>query len=323
MQASKAGQPGEELLILPSRDDIHAAAGRLQGLVRRTPVMSVVAGDLCDHSAVLKLEHCQHSGSFKARGAFNSILTAEVTGAGVCAASGGNHGAAVAYAAARLGHTATVFVPSSTPEVKAARIAAYGATVVRRGDHFRDADAACADFAAERGALRVHAYDDAQVMAGQGTVAREWQEQTPGLDTVLVAVGGGGLISGVATWFKGSGTRVVGVEPEHCCALYEALANDGPIDVPIDSLAADALGATNVGPRVHAVCAEGVDEVIRVDDQAILEAQRRLWHLGRQAVELAGAAALAALISGAYQSGGGEKIGVLLCGANFDPSAVG
>jgi threonine dehydratase len=239
-----------------------------------------------------------------------------VPAAGVAAASGGNHGAAVAYAAKKLGVKARIFVPEISAPAKVAVIRAHGAEIVIGGARYADAQEACDLHVAESGALRVHPFDADTTIAGQGTVAIEWEDDS-GLDTALVAVGGGGLVAGMATWWAGR-VKVVGVEPEGSRALHAALEADGPVDVPVESVAADSLGARNVGALVHSVCRETVDHVALVADAAITAAQATLWRDWRIAAEPGGAAALAALISGAYRPAPGERVGVLLCGGNVD-----
>ncbi len=298
-----------------SRDMILGAAARIAPFVRKTPVIELPRGALGgDWVPIFKLEFLQHAGSFKTRGAFNNLLSRPVGPAGVAAASGGNHGAAVAYAARVLGYPARIFVPEISAPAKVAAIRRFGAEVVVDGARYDDAQAACDDFVAKTGALKVHPFAAEETIAGQGTVAREW----PGhLDSVLVAAGGGGLISGVALWWAGK-TRVVGVEPEGSCALHAALAAGGPVTVDVNSVAADSLGARNVGPLVYGVCKDRVDHVALVADAAITAAQKQLWQDFRMAVEPGGAAALAAVMSGAYVPGTGERVGILLCGANVD-----
>ena len=241
----------------------------------------------------LKLEFLQHAGSFKARGAFNTLLSRPVPAAGVAAASGGNHGAAVALAAGRLGIRARIFVPQIASPAKIAVIRAHGAEIVIGGARYADAQEACDAYVAESGALRVHPFDAEATIEGQGTVGLEWEEDGPPLDTVLVAVGGGGLVAGVASWFAGR-VRVVGVEPEGSRALHAALAAGRPVDVEVDSVAADSLGAKNVGDLVHRICRDTVDHVALVSDEAIEQAQIALWRDFRIAAEPGGAAALAA-----------------------------
>ncbi len=308
---------------LPGPAEIDAAAARIAGHLRVTPLLRSDAGDLgLPFPMVMKLECLQHSGSFKARGAFNNLLSRELPAAGVAAASGGNHGAAVAFAAGRLGIPARIFVPEISSPAKLARIRAAGADVVVSGARYADALALCEAYQQESGAAGVHAYDAAETIAGQGTVAREWEAQAADLDSILVAVGGGGLISGFAAWFQGR-ARVIGVEPEGSRALHAALAAGEPVDVEVDSLAADSLGAKRAGVMTHALADRHVERVVLVPDEAIEEAQRRLWQSCQLAVEPGGAAALAALLSGAYVPAAGERVGVLVCGANVDLSALG
>lgn len=301
------------------RPMIEAAAQRIAGHARVTPVMRLGAGAFgSDADISLKLECLQHAGSFKTRGAFNNLLSLDVPAAGVAAASGGNHGAAVAYAARARGVKATIFVPEISPAAKIEAIRRFGAEVVIGGAQYDDAQAACDRFVGETGALKIHPFAARETIAGQGTLGREWQEQEPDLDTVLVAVGGGGLISGIAAWFAGTKIKVVGVEPEGSRALQAALEAKGPTDVKVASVAADSLGARNVGPLVYDVCKDTVDHVALVPDTAITQAQATLWRDFRLAVEPGGAAALGALLCGAYKPAAGERLGVLVCGANVD-----
>lgn len=303
-------------------DDIRAAHVRIAGRVRRTPTMTLAPETFGTPVPVaIKLEFLQVTGTFKARGAFNTLLGGPMPAAGVCAASGGNHGIAVAHAATSLGIPARIFVPEISSPAKIARIRETGAELVVGGARYSDALAACEAHAAATGALSVHAYDAWPTMAGQGTVGIEWEEDAGGLDTVLVAVGGGGLISGIARWFDRR-VKVVGVEPEGSCALHAALAAGGPVDVDVQSIAADSLGARNVFARVHETAAAYVDQVVLVPDAAIREAQKRLWLGVRAASEPGGAAALAALLCGAYRPSPGERVGVLACGANVDLAAL-
>ena len=301
------------------RPMIEAAAQRIAGHARITPVMRLGTGAFGSEADIsLKLECLQHAGSFKTRGAFNNLLLLDLPAAGVAAASGGNHGAAVAYAARARGVKATIFVPEISPPPKIEAIRRFGAEVVIGGAQYDDAQAACDRFVAETGALKIHPFAAKETIAGQGTLGREWQEQEPDLDTVLVAVGGGGLISGIAAWFAASKVKVVGVEPAGSRALQAALEAGGPVQVDVASIAADSLGARNVGPLVHAVCKDTVDHVVLVPDSAIAEAQVTLWRDLRLAVEPGGAAALGALLCGAYRPTPGERLGVLVCGANVD-----
>jgi threonine dehydratase len=310
--------------MVPSRDDIRAAHTRIASRVRLTPVLDVAPQGLgLDHDRPLslKLEFLQHAGSFKPRGAFNNLMSRAVPKAGIAAASGGNHGAAVAYAAAELGHPATIFVPDVASPAKIARIRSYGADLRIGGARYADALAHCESFIAQSGALSVHAYDAPETLAGQGTVALEWEEQAPDLDTVLVAVGGGGLIGGMAAWY-GRRVKVIGVEPEGSRCLHAALEAGAPVDVPVESVAADSLGARSAGAVPFAVAREAVDHVVLVADEAIVSAQRLAWNRMRMALEPGGAAALAALLSRGYVPRTGERVGVLMCGANVDLTAL-
>src|SRR5882757_2872663 len=262
--------------MIAIQNDIRSAYARIKPYVRRTPVVRVSAADFgvtLDTPLTLKLEFLQHSGSFKPRGAFNNLLSRKVPAAGVAAASGGNHGAAVAYAAQQLKHKATIFVPDVSSPVKIARIRSYGADTRVGGARYADALEQCEAFVAGSGALSVHAYDAQETIAGQGSVGLEWQEDAPELDTVLVAVGGGGLISGIAAWY-GRRVKVVGVEPEGSPALHAALEAGGPVDVAVESVAADSLGARNTGQRVYEIARANVDHVALVADDAIVAAQR-------------------------------------------------
>lgn len=299
-------------------ETVREAHRRIATHVRRTPVWTLGAAFGHAGPVSLKLEFLQHAGSFKTRGAFNSLLSQPVPEAGVTAASGGNHGAAVAYAARQLGHRARIFVPEISSPAKVAAIRAFGAEIVIGGARYADAQEACDAFQAESGALRIHPFSAEATIAGQGTVALEWEEDGEPLDTVLVAVGGGGLISGVGAWWRDR-VRVIGVEPEGSCALHAALGAGGPVDVAVESIAADSLGARNVGDLVYRIARDSVDRVALVSDAAIREAQVTLWRDWRMAVEPGGATALAALTGGAYRPEPGERVGVLLCGANLDP----
>jgi len=299
---------------------IEEAAARIGPQVRRTPVLELETRAFGSPAQlVLKLEFMQHTGSFKARGAFNRILSAQVPESGVIAASGGNHGAAVAYAARQLGHRAEIFVPESTPDVKVERLRRYGARVVLTGASYAEAWAASRARAKETGALEVHAYDQPEVVAGQGTLALEFERQYAGLDTVFVAVGGGGLIGGVAAWFAGR-VKVVAVEPERCPTLYTAIRDGAPVDVEVGGIAADSLGARRIGNIAFDVARRHVDSIVLVSDQEIRDAQRALWDSVRVLVEPGAAAALAGLRSGKYEVKAGERVGVIVCGANTDPA---
>jgi threonine dehydratase len=306
-----------------SRDDIRAAHERIRPHIRRTPIWTLPPGALGHDGPVsLKLEFLQHAGTFKPRGAFNTLLTQPVPKAGVAAASGGNHGAAVAYAARQLGIPARIFVPEISSPAKVEVIRRLGAEVVIGGQRYADALSACNSHIAQTGALSIHAYDSVPTIQGQGTVALEWEEDGPGLDTVLVAVGGGGLIAGIASWWAGRGIKVVGVEPEGSRALHASLEAGRPVDVAVESIAADSLGARNTGELVFSIARAAVDHVTLVTDAAIRESQRMLWRDFRIASEPGGAAALAALLSKAYRPKPSERVGVLLCGANVELSKL-
>ncbi|NUW31497.1 pyridoxal-phosphate dependent enzyme [Nonomuraea sp. SMC257] len=333
-------------------EDVTGAARRIAGHALRTPVLEVSPG------LFLKLEQLQHAGSFKARGAFNRILSAgELPPAGVIAASGGNHGLAVAHAARALGVRAEIFVPEVTSPVKVAGLRALGAEIRQAGALYAQAAEAAAKRAAETGALAVHAYDQPEVVAGQGTLGLELTGQVPGLDTILVAVGGGGLVAGVTVGSGalgggvlgggvlgdgglgegvsvgggalGEGTagpRIVAVEPELCPTLHEALRAGEPVQVPVSGVAADALGASRVGGLAYGICsraaAAGSLASVLVTDEAVVAARRALWERHRVVAEHAGAAAYAALLSGAYTPASGERVAVVVCGANTDPSTL-
>ncbi len=298
-------------------DSIRAAAALIRPHVRRTPLMEVDGGDFgVDGSRLLlKLELLQHTGSFKSRGAFFNLLSRAVPEAGVVAASGGNHGAAVAYAAMQLGHKAAIFVPSISSPAKLERIRSYGAELNVSGALYAEALAASQKRAAETGALVVHAYDQPETLIGQGTLGLETEEDAPDLDTLLVAVGGGGLIGGIAAWY-GSRVRVVGVEPETAPTLHMALQAGRPVDAPAGGIAADSLAPKQVGQIMFPIAQEHVDRVVLVEDAAIEAAQRAIWEKLRLAAEPGGAAAIAALLSGRYVPEKGERVGVLLCGGN-------
>jgi threonine dehydratase len=304
------------------RPEIEAAATRIAPHVRRTPVIEADAAALGTPApVVLKLECLQHAGSFKPRGAFNRILSAPVPAAGVIAASGGNHGLAVAHAARKLGHRAEIFVPTIAAPVKIEGLRALGADVRIIGANYAEAYAASVERQRETGALVVHAYDQPEVLAGQGTTAREFEQQAGRLDTVIVAVGGGGFIGGIAAWC-GSRMRVVGVEPETSCALHAALSAGTPVDVEVSGIAADSLGARRVGSLMFALAREHVERVVLVNDREIRAAQVALWRELRIIAEPGGAAATAALLAGRYRPEPDERVGVLVCGANADLTAV-
>lgn len=298
-----------------------AAIARTEALIRphirRTPVVDIDAADfgLAPRLLRLKLELFQHSGSFKARGAFANLLLRKVPAAGVVAASGGNHGVAVAYAAMRLGVKAKIFLPSVSSPAKIARIREYGADLSIEGDRYADALAASEVWAAQSGAMPVHAFDQDETMLGQGTLAIEFEQQAPAIDTLLVAVGGGGLIAGIAAWYRGR-IKVVGVEPFAAPTLTKALAAGRPVDAEAGGVAADSLAPRRVGERVFPVVKAYVAGVVLVTDEAIVQAQKALWRAARIVAEPGGTAALAALLCGAYQPNAGERVGVIISGGN-------
>jgi threonine dehydratase len=303
--------------------DVDAAAQRIARHVRATPVLELRAGEIpgLTHDLVLKLELLQHTGSFKARGAFHRVLTEQVPAAGVTAASGGNHGAALAYAAATLGHRAEIFVPETSPPMKAARIASLGAHVVLGGARYDDAQAACDAHAARTGALVVHPFDHPATVAGAGTCARELESQVGAVDTVLTSTGGGGLTAGTASWFAGR-ARVVSVEPATSRSMAAALDAGRPVPVEVEGVAIDSLGTRQAGAVTFACCqAYGVVPVT-IPDAAIRQAQRALWQGLRLVVEPGGAAALGAILSGAYVPAADERVAVVVCGANCEPDTV-
>ncbi len=301
------------------RAAIAAVAARIRPYVRTTPVVEIEAASLGLDGApiTLKLEHLQHAGSFKTRGAFANLLLRDVPPAGVVAASGGNHGAAVAYAAQQLGVPAKIFVPTVSSPAKIARIRSYGADLVVEGDRYADALAASETWAAQSGALPVHAFDQRETLLGQGTVAMELEAQAPDVTTILVAVGGGGLIGGVAAWCAGGGrVRVIAVEPVDAPTLTAALAAGRPVDAPTGSIAADSLAPRQVGALMFPIAQAHVATVVRVTDADIRRAQATLWETLRLVVEPGGSAAVAALIGGAYQPARDERVAVVVSGAN-------
>ena len=307
-----------------TKSDVQAARQRITGRVRVTPLVAVDQGRFEPATQVwFKLEQTQHSGSFKARGAYNRILSAaergELPDIGVVAASGGNHGLAVAFVAAQSKTPARIYVPENAPAVKVAKLHKLGAEVVQVGQKYADAYEAGAKYAVESGALFCHAYDQPDICAGQGTLGVELLEQTGGeLDTILVAVGGGGLIAGIAAATEGQ-VRVVGVEPASAPTLHAALAAGQPVDVPVSGIAADSLGASRAGDIAYEVARRtGVVSAL-VSDADIVAARAMLWNDWRLVVEHGAAAPVAALLSGAYQPAAGERIVVLLCGGNTDP----
>ena len=285
--------------------------------IRCTPVVEVDSADfgLPAFPLSLKLEFLQHAGSFKARGAFSNLLTRQIPPAGVVAASGGNHGVAVAYAAHKLGVPASIYVPTVASPAKLQRIRDAGARLVVTGSLFNDALAASRLWAAESGALPIHPFDQHETLLGQGSVGLEFSQQAPDLDTLLVAVGGGGLIGGIAAWYQGR-IKLIGVEPETAPTLYRALEAGRPVDAEAGGIAADSLAPIRVGERMFPLAQRYVSQVLLVPDQAIADAQRALWKSLRIVAEPGGATALAPLLTGQYIPQPNERVGVLLCGAN-------
>lgn len=307
--------------MIVDRDAIELAAARIAPYVRRTPVMDVCVPRVL-RPVMLKLELLQHAGSFKPRGAFNNLIGAKPGPGGVAAASGSNHGAAVAYAAQVLGFPAHIFVPEIASPAKVKRIASYGATVHQHGAVYSEALALCETHIAETGAIGVHAYDSVATLAGQGTLAHELQKQAPYLDTLLVAVGGGGLIGGIAAWYQGR-VKVVGVEPETSACLNAALAAGRPVDVTPSGIATDSLWARSAGTLMFPIAQRFVDHVALVSDDDIRAAQRWLWNSVQLVTEPGGATAFAALLAGAYLPAPSERVGVVICGANTTFDAFG
>lgn len=291
---------------------------RIQPHIRRTPIIEIDATDFGLSSigkVTFKLELFQHAGSFKARGAFTNLLTRKVPRAGVVAASGGNHGVAVAFAAMKLGKPAKIFVPSVASAEKMERIRGYGAELVIAGERYADALAASEKWVAETGAMPVHAFEQIETMLGQGSVGLEIEEQAPKLDTLLVAVGGGGLIGGVASWYAGR-INVIGVEPEAAPTLWNAMRAGHPVDSEAGGIAADSLAPKRVGELMFPIAQKYIPSVVLVSDDAIQQAQESLWKVFRVVAEPGGAAATAALLSGRYKPKRGERVGILVCGGN-------
>ena len=308
-----------------SRDDIEAAAQRIAPHVRRTPLWVLRSDELGlpgpGFEVWLKLEQLQRSGSFKARGMFNRLLANPIPAAGVIAASGGNAGIATATAAQALGVPAEIFVPTVISPAKRDRLEQLGARVVVTGAVYAEAFAACQQRQRESGALMTHAYDQAEVLAGAGTLAREIESQAGVPDALLVSVGGGGLAGGIAAWFAGR-TRMVALEPERAPTLHAALAAGGPVDVEVSGIAADALGARRIGALAWEVAQRHPMSSLVLRDEDIVDAQRWLWQSLKLAVEPAAALPLAALRSGAWQAQAGQRICLVLCGANVDPASL-
>ena len=302
-----------------SQDSIQAAARRISPYVRRTPVMDV---SLSSHDMPinLKLELFQHTGSFKVRGAFNSVVGQTIPKAGISAVSGGNHGAAVALVARTFGHKARIFVPGFAPPAKVELIRSFGAEIIQEGDDVAHVIGLWNDYVAKTGALSIHPYDAPATLQGQATLGLEWQEQTPNLDTVLVAVGGGGLIGGVASYFNAK-VKVVAVETESTACLHLARAKGEPVNIKPSGVAADSLGANRIGTMAFSMINTLIADSILVTDDSVLAAQSYLWKEARIVTEPGGATAFAALLSGIYKPDKGERVGVLVCGGNTDLAA--
>jgi threonine dehydratase len=305
--------------MLVDRAHITATYPRIQPYLRRTPLLELDPSDLgvsCG-SLALKLELFQHAGSFKPRGAFANLLLREVPAVGVVAASGGNHGVAVAFAAQRLGVPAHIFVPSVAAPTKQRRIRELGAELVIAGERYDHALMASQGYVAQCGALAIHAFDQPETLLGQGTVGLELEQQLPAFDTLLVAVGGGGLIGGIAAWFAGA-VRIIAVEPSSAPTLHDALRAGRPVDAAAGGIAADSLAPRRVGELMFPLAQRYVERVVLVEDDAIRAAQHALWSTVRVAAEPGGAAALSALTSGAYRPARDERVVVLVCGGNTD-----
>ncbi len=300
-----------------TREQIEAAWRRIAPYIRRTPVIEVQGEELGagPSTLTLKLESLQHAGSFKARGAFANLLMREIPEAGVVAASGGNHGAAVAFAARALGTRATIFVPSISSRAKMERIREYGAELVVGGERYADALAASEAWRAESGAMAVHAFDAPETLLGTGTIGMELARQVQALDTLLVPVGGGGLIAGLASWFAGT-VKIVGVEPEGAPKLARALEAGQPVDTPVETIAADSLGPRRIGDLTFPIAQRYVDQVVLVSDDDIRAAQAMLWSALTIVAEPGGAAACAALISKRYRPSAGERVCIMVSGGN-------
>lgn len=310
-----------------SRERIAETGALIRPYIRETPVIAVDGGDfgLGPARLLFKLESLQHTGSFKARGAFANLLMRQVPPAGVVAASGGNHGAAVAFAAQKLKKPAKIFVPGIASQSKIERIRSCGAELVITGQSYAEALAESETWCEESGAMPLHAYDQVETMLGQGTVGLEFERQESKLDTLLVAVGGGGLIGGMAAWYAGR-VKIIGVEPEAAPTLTKALEAGKPVDVEAGGIAADSLAAKRVGELMFPFAQKYVSQILLVPDGAIVQAQEALWSVLRVVAEPGGAAAFAALLSHRYEAKSGERIGIIVCGGNttavnFGPTA--
>jgi threonine dehydratase len=306
-----------QMATIPTRQAIEQTYALILPHLRVTPVLHTGGAGFGGPAVplTLKLEQLQHAGSFKARGAFANLMLRTVPAAGVVAASGGNHGVAVAYAAAQLGIAARIFVPTVASPAKIDRIRRCGAELTVTGDRYADALAASEAWAQSSGAMQVHAFDQLETLLGQGTLALELSKQAPDIDTVLAAVGGGGHIGGIAAWYRGD-VRVVGVEPRLAPTLYDALQAGHPVDAPAGSVAADSLAPKRVGELAFPIAKAFVDRVVLVEDEDILRAQATLWDAARIVAEPGGATAMAALLSGAYQPAPNERVAVIVCGGN-------
>ncbi len=302
-----------------SRERIQATERIIRPYIRRTPVLEVNGSEfgLDSITIVFKFELFQHAGSFKPRGAFTNLLTREVPEAGVVAASGGNHGAAVAYAAMTLGKRATIFVPSVASKAKLHRIRGYGAELVITGDRYAESLEASEAWTKESGALPIHAYEGTETLSGQGTLGMELEEQAPRLDSLLVAVGGGGLIGGVASWYQDR-VKIIAIEPFEAPTLERALKAGEPVDAPAGGIAADSLAPRQVGKQMFPIAQRYVREAVLVSDEEIVAAQKKLWDAVRVVAEPGGAAAFAGLLSGRYKPQAGERVGVVVCGGNTE-----
>lgn len=304
------------------RAAVESAWERIRSHVRRTPCLTVASGDLGlapDFELVLKLESLQHTGSFKPRGAFHRVLCGGVPASGLIAASGGNHGLAVAYVACRLELPSEVFVPTTAPPVKVERLRRLGTAAVQVGEVYDDAWRAAQGRAAETGAMIVHAYDQPEVIAGAGTVAMELEQQVGSVDSVLVAVGGGGLIGGILAWYA-ERTRVVAVEPRACPTLHAAMAAGRPVPVQVGGIAVDSLAGPELGGLAFECASRWLADSVLVEDGDIVAAQHLLWDRLRLIAEPGGATALSGLLSGAVRPAPGSRVAVLVCGANTDPA---
>jgi len=306
-----------------SRERIQATERVIRPYIRRTPVLEVDGSEfgLDSIKIVFKLELFQHGGSFKARGAFTNLLTRNVPAAGVVAASGGNHGVAVALAAMKLGKPATIFVPSVASPAKLDRIRSYGAELIIAGDRYAESLEASELWMKESGALPIHAYEGDETLLGQGTLGLELEEQDPEIDSLLVAVGGGGLIGGVAAWYQNR-VKVIAVEPTEAPTLQLALKAGRPVDSPAGGVAADSLAPRQVGQQMFPIAQRFVQSSLLVEDSEILDAQKRLWEATRIIAEPGGATAFAGLLSGRYKPERGERVGVIVCGGNTDHKAL-